>query len=172
MPLPTVRLEVPILQGPGFFNHPVRIVGCWLKATRRSSSGTSVIFDQQEACRGLTGGSGKKIGIKYEGESHDVVDNKGPIFLSHDVIDNTGTYRRYPAMLMMGKGLCNVKCQYDAPFCRFRTATDGLRERANKRESARLGPVLRLAARSWPLRDMDEKKDYLPKAKRFFRINR
>ena len=27
---------------------------------------------------------------EYEGESHDIVDNKGPIFLSHDVYENTG----------------------------------------------------------------------------------
>jgi hypothetical protein len=29
----------------------------------------------------------KKMKIKYEGESHDVIDNKGPIFLSHDMYD-------------------------------------------------------------------------------------
>jgi hypothetical protein len=34
------------------------------------------------------------MNIEYEGESHDIVDNKGPIFLTHDVIDNKGSYRR------------------------------------------------------------------------------
>jgi hypothetical protein len=32
-------------------------------------------------------GSCQFSNIEYEGESHDVVDNKGPIFLSHDVYD-------------------------------------------------------------------------------------
>jgi hypothetical protein len=47
--------------------------------------------------------------IENEGKSHDIVDNKGPNFLSHDVIDNKDTYAVYPTMLMMAKGLCGVK---------------------------------------------------------------
>ena len=34
------------------------------------------------------GENAKKMNIENEGESHDVVDNKGPGFLSHDLIDN------------------------------------------------------------------------------------
>ena len=33
----------------------------------------------------------KEMNIENEGESHDVVDNKGPNFLSHDVTDNKVT---------------------------------------------------------------------------------
>ena len=54
---------------------------------------------------GFTSGIGRSLGeksecpvgkteamnIENEGESHDVIDNKGSNFLSHDVIDNTGT---------------------------------------------------------------------------------
>jgi hypothetical protein len=34
----------------------------------------------------------EKNNIENEGESHDVVDNKGSNFITHDVIDNKGTY--------------------------------------------------------------------------------
>jgi hypothetical protein len=40
------------------------------------------------------------MNIENEGESHDVVDNKGRNFLPHDVADNTGIYRDYPTMFM------------------------------------------------------------------------
>jgi hypothetical protein len=43
------------------------------------------------------------MNIENEGESHDVIDNKGQNFLSHDVADNTGTYRDYPTMFMKTK---------------------------------------------------------------------
>jgi hypothetical protein len=40
-----------------------------------------------------TGRDQKKMNIENEGESHDVVDNKGSIFRTHDVIDNKGSCR-------------------------------------------------------------------------------
>jgi hypothetical protein len=33
----------------------------------------------------------KKMNIENEGESHDVIDNKGSDFVSHDVADNEAT---------------------------------------------------------------------------------
>jgi hypothetical protein len=34
------------------------------------------------------GAAGSKQNNEYEGTSHDVIDNKGSIFLSHDMYDN------------------------------------------------------------------------------------
>jgi hypothetical protein len=34
----------------------------------------------------------EKMNIENEGESHDIVDNKGSNFLTHDVIDNKDSY--------------------------------------------------------------------------------
>ena len=33
----------------------------------------------------------KKMKVENEGESHDIIDNKGPNFRSHDVTDNKAT---------------------------------------------------------------------------------
>jgi hypothetical protein len=43
----------------------------------------------QDACANgrPDGGISGKQNNEYEGKSHDIVDNKGPIFLSHDVYD-------------------------------------------------------------------------------------
>jgi hypothetical protein len=37
---------------------------------------------------------------EYEGKSNDIVDNKGPVFLSHDVYENKGCYAVYPTIFM------------------------------------------------------------------------
>ena len=53
------------------------------------------------------------MNIENEGESNDVVDNKGSNFLSHDVTDNKDTYLCYPTMFMKIKLLTNFYYSLD-----------------------------------------------------------
>jgi hypothetical protein len=97
MPLPNVPLETPLLQAPGASICRLSTVdSCDLTGPKHYHllRGSRSLGRAQGAFRGFGPGYGEKMNIEYEGESHDVIDNKGSIFLTHDVVDNKGAYRR------------------------------------------------------------------------------
>jgi len=92
VPLPPVIVSYGLIFRPltldsstGFF----RALGPIRERYLRSREKSAFRARTEGVCE-LTPAEREEMNIKYEGESHDVVDNKGSIFLSHDVNDGQG----------------------------------------------------------------------------------